>query len=221
MIHSNPIRGIYAIVDAGICAGEDLVALARDYLEGGLHILQYRHKKRNESPEARKDYLKTAVAIAELKEHFDFTYVINDDLEAMMLVDADAIHVGQDDLSIEKCREKLGSRKIIGYSSHSLEEALEAERRGADYVAFGAIFPTPTKGPGHPVQGIARLREVVQGLGVPVVAIGGIGRSNIREVLETGAASVAMISAITRAGDSRVRRGEISFFSSLFHSKGG
>lgn len=191
------LQGIYAIVDEGILAGENLVQVARDYLKGGIRLIQYRNKHRNASPEARQHYLKCAQDLGDLRQEIPFTYIINDDLEAFHLVKADGIHVGKDDFSIEECRKHIGS-KIIGYSSHSFEEAVEAQKRGADYVALGAIYPTTTKGPGHPVQGLNKLERVVQALSVPVVAIGGIGRNNMEDVLKTGVAMVAMISSLAR-----------------------
>ena len=186
---------MYAVVDATVSAGEDLVRLTREYLEGGVRILQLRDKK---SVTDRRDVAKRIVA---LKKDFDFLFIVNDDIQTALKVGADGVHVGKDDPSPEECRRVLGPGKLVGYSSHALEEAVEAERRGADYVAFGAIFPTSTKGPGHPVQGLEKLRQVVQAVNIPVVAIGGINRSNIKDVLATGVHSVAMISALAKAGN--------------------
>ncbi len=107
-------------------------------------------------------------------------------------------------MPVIETRKRVGNKKIIGYSSHSLDEAIQAEAAGADYVAFGAIFPTKTKGPGHPVQGIEKLQTLVKTIKVPVVAIGGITQNNIREVLQTGAACVAMITALTQAPNVKI-----------------
>lgn len=213
------IRGLYTIVDRGVSREADLVALAGDYLRGGARIVQLRDKKRLETPEARAGFRETARGIAAWKREFDFLFIVNDDLETAIEVGADGVHVGKDDCSIEECRQRLirrgdvSSPLLIGYSSHSLTEALEAEKNGADYVAFGAIFPTPAKGPGHPIQGTEKLRNVVKALRVPVVAIGGIGRDNIKEVFSTGVASVAMISALAHA---RKRIDEARYFSQIF-----
>jgi thiamine-phosphate pyrophosphorylase len=213
-MRSDPaIRGVYAILDTGVSAGEDLVRFAEDYLRGGVRIIQLRDK--GGSP-ARRDI---AAGIAALKKDFDFLFVVNDDLELARRVGADGVHVGKGDPSVEECKKVVACRGEVtsplrvGYSAHSLDEAIEAERRGADYVAFGAIFPTPTKGPGHPVQGLEKLREVVRSLKVPVVAIGGIARGNVKDVLATGVHSVAMISALAKAGD---RVEEARYFSGLF-----
>lgn len=201
------ISGLYAIVDSGVSAGEDLVGLARSYLEGGVKIIQLRDKT------SVADRLAVAKRIAAFKKDFNFLFIVNDDLEVAKAVDADGVHVGKDDPSPEECRHVLGPGKIVGYSSHALEEAIDAEKRGADYVAFGAIFPTPTKGPGHPVQGLEKLRQVVEAVTIPVVAIGGIGRANIKDVLATGVHSVAMISALAKSVDRPV---EVRHFCRFF-----
>jgi thiamine-phosphate pyrophosphorylase len=207
------IFGLYAIVDAGVTQGADLAVLAEDCLKGGASVVQLRDKRRAESPERACLFRETAERIRALKARYGFLWIVNDDLQLAKAVGADGVHVGQDDPSPEECRRILGPGKIVGYSAHSLDEAVEAERRGADYVAFGAIFPTPTKGPGHPVQGLEKLREVVRSLTVPVVAIGGIDRSNIQDVLAAGVHSVAMISALAKAAN---RVDEARYFTGLF-----
>lgn len=202
------IRGVYAIVDTGFLPDLSPEELALEYLKGGIRTLQLRDKKCL--------FRGAAAKIGVLRKNFPFLFIINDDLELALQVDADGVHIGKDDLPVEECRRRLGPDKIIGYSSHSLQEALEAEQKGADYVAFGAIYPTSTKGPGHPLQGVSRLREVVSALRVSVVAIGGIGRDNIKEVLSTGVASVAMISGLASAPD---RIETARFFCRLFQKE--
>jgi len=206
------IKGLYAIVDSTVTPALDLAALAEDYLRGGASVIQLRDKRRIESPERSRIFRETARRIQSLKMRYTFSWIVNDDLETARAIGADGIHVGKDDPSIAECRGILGSGKIVGYSSHALEEAVLAERQGADYVAFGAIFPTSTKGPGHPVQGLEKLRRVVQSVKIPVVAVGGINRSNIKDVLATGVASVAMISALANAQD---RTAEARYFQAL------
>jgi len=204
------IQGLYAIVDNGLIPHRTHQQLARGLLTGGARILQLRIKSDRYS---RLEIFKIGREILSLKKETPFCFIVNDDLEMARELNADGYHGGKDDCSIEEARELLGPDRLIGYSAHSLEEAVEAERRGANYVAFGTIFSSPSKGPGHPVQGVERLREVVSRLRVPVVAIGGIGRKNIHDVLAAGAASVAMISALVSAND--VVR-ETEFFARLF-----
>lgn len=190
------IQGLYAIADNTFRPEFSQSQLAERYLEGGARIVQLR-MKRAQGPETRDQGLK----IMKLKKKHDFTFIVNDRVDIALEVGADGVHVGRDDLPIAEVRRKIGSNMLIGYSSHSLEEAIAAEKAGADYVAFGAIFKSPTKGPGHPMQGLKKLREVVQAIQIPVVAIGGINRNNFQNVLEIGVASFAMISALTDAKD--------------------
>ena len=140
-----------------------------------------------------------AEEILKEKNRYAFTFILNDYVELAQSLAVDGLHVGQDDLPIGEVRKRIGPHKLIGYSSHSLEEAKKAESEGADYVAFGAIFPTKTKGPGHPVQGVERLQQLVDQIKIPKVAIGGITKENIDSVLKTGVDSVAMITALTQA----------------------
>jgi len=191
------LEGIYALCDNSLNPSRDHLGLAKDLLLGGAPVLQLRMKGERDLAKVRR----LAVAILELKADRDFIFLLNDFVELGRELPVDGVHVGQDDLAVEKARELLGPGKIVGYSSHSLAEALEAERRGADYVALGAIYPTATKGPGHPVQGIAKLKEVATALSVPLVAIGGIDRERLAPVLEAGASMVAMIGALTLAAD--------------------
>lgn len=191
------LEGIYALCDNSLNPSRSHLELARALLQGGAPILQLRMKGDKDVAKVRR----TAAAILELKTDHDFIFLLNDFVELGRELPVDGVHIGQDDMAIEKAREILGPSKLIGYSSHALDEALEAESRGADYVALGAIYPTATKGPGHPVQGIAKLKEVVAALSVPVVAIGGINRGNLADVVRSGAAMAAMIGALTLAPD--------------------
>lgn len=187
------IGGLYCIDDNSLAPDRDHVALARDFLAGGAKVIQLRDKTGSR--------LQAAQEIMKLKERFAFTFIVNDYVDVAMAVGADGLHVGADDMSIAAARRLLGPKKIIGYSSHSLEEAIRAEAQGADYVAFGAIFPTATKGPHHPIQGLKKLHELTRRIKIPVVAIGGIRRDNVRQVLEAGAKGFAMIAALTQAAN--------------------
>lgn len=194
---SHSIQGLYAVCDNSPCPDRPLTDLAEELLLGGASTLQLRIKGPDELSRERRRA--AAGHIAQLKGKFPFCFIINDDLELARDLAADGVHVGADDPGIAECRRYLGSSKIIGYSAHSLKEAREAEQAGADYVSFGAIFPSPTKGPDHPVQGLKRLRHVVETLTVPLVAIGGITEDNIQDVMKTGCAAAAMISALVAA----------------------
>lgn len=193
----HPISGIYGLCDTTFCPQESHESLAQKLLAGGVRIVQLRMKGETNLAKVRN----VAEGILRLKQEFDFTFILNDFVELGLELGVDGLHVGQDDLPLEQVREMAGPDYLIGYSSHSLEEAAAAEKQGAGYVALGAIYPTPTKGPGHPVVGVETLRQVVRRLRVPVVAIGGIVPENFQEVLSTGVPSVAMISALAGAPD--------------------
>ena len=201
------IQGLYAIADNSFRPDLTPADLAEAFLQGGTKIVQLRMKptdvilspRGEESRNPQDNIFNNAQKIMRLKKKYDFTFIVNDHVDVALAVEADGVHVGADDMPVTEVRRRVGPKMLIGYSSHSLEEALEAEKAGADYVAFGAIFPTKTKGPGHPVQGLEKLQQVVQALEIPLVAIGGINKENFRGVLETGVSSVAMITALTDA----------------------
>ncbi len=190
------ISGLYAIVDSKFNPLSSPAELAQKYLEGGCRIVQLRMK--DASDVAVKNQ---ASEIIGLRSYYDFTFIINDHADVAIELGADGVHVGANDEAIQSIRKRAGKDLLIGYSSHSLEEACDAEKRGADYVAFGAIFPTKTKGEGHPVQGLERLKQVSKDVSVPIVAIGGINRNNVKSIIDAGADSVAMITALCHAKD--------------------
>lgn len=203
-ICNEAIQGLYAIVDAGFCLDGDLPGLARRYLDGGCRLIQLRMKEaagHQPNPGLREKRRAAAREILAFKDRYDFTFILNDDVDLALELNADGVHVGEHDEPLAAIRSRTKGRLLIGYSSHAVEEALAAQAAGADYVAFGAIFPTRTKGPGHPVQGLDRLAEVARHVNVPLVAIGGISRDNVRQVVGAGAASVAMITALAMAPD--------------------
>lgn len=197
------ISGLYAIADAHWNPASTLAELVQMFLEGGCRLVQLRMKSDQGRPakEFETEVRAAAHQIMRLKKNYDFTFIVNDYPRVALEVEADGIHVGQGDMPVDELRSLVGERMIIGYSSHDIDEAKHAISAGADYVSFGAIFPTLTKGPEHPVQGLARLRELAGTVEVPVVAIGGVRRENVRQVIEAGAAAAAMITALSRAQD--------------------
>ncbi len=190
------ISGLYAIADSSYDPFGSLAVLVRAYLDGGSRVVQLRMKDAG-----TRTMMETAVEIMKLKAEYDFQFIVNDYVDLALELGADGVHVGANDEGVGSIRARSDNRLIVGYSAHSLGEAVTAARSGADYVAFGAIFPTKTKGPGHPVQGIDKLASVVRASSRPVVAIGGIGRDNIDDVMRAGAASAAMITALAEAPD--------------------
>lgn len=174
------IKGIYAIVDSS--------EKAKKYLESDIKLIQLRQK----NPQER---LQQAKQIQLLKSQFNFIFIINDEPNLAKEVNADGVHLGQEDMPVAEARKILGKEKIIGLSTHSINQVLDAQKQDINYIGFGAIFKSPTKNnPDHPVVGLDLLKQVVQISQIPVVAIGGINQSNIQEVLATGVDTVAMIS---------------------------
>ncbi|MEW6068238.1 MAG: thiamine phosphate synthase [Nitrospirota bacterium] len=159
-------------------------------LEGGVKWIQYREKRKS-----RWEVYEEAVRLRRLTKDFNAVFIVNDYADIALSIEADGVHLGQKDLPIKEARKIMGKDKIIGISTHSMEEAIEAEKGGADYIGFGPVFQTLTKEAGMP-RGTEILREVKRQAHIPVVAIGGINLENIRSVLDTGVDAVAVASAI-------------------------
>jgi thiamine-phosphate pyrophosphorylase len=165
--------------------------MAMAALRAGAGWIQYREKEKTR----REIYLKS-LRLRELTREFGAAFIVNDHADIALAVGADGVHLGQDDLPLGEARGLMGNR-IIGISTHSLAEALEAERGGADYIGFGPVFLTATKDAGGP-KGVDALKEIKKHVGVPVVAIGGITLESLPRVLDAGADAVAVASAILK-----------------------
>jgi len=164
-------------------------------LEAGVRFFQYRDKHGT-----RKSIWKTTFLLAKLARQTGALLIINDYADIALAVDADGVHLGQDDLPVHEARGIVGKDKLIGISAHSREQAEDAARAGADYIGFGPLYPTATKNAGA-VQGLENLRIIRQSVSIPIIAIGGIDRSNAGDVVRTGADGIAVISAILSADD--------------------
>jgi len=158
----------------------------------GLRWIQFREKERT-----RHEIYREAVMLRGLTRDYNAVLIINDFLDIAMCVDADGVHLGQDDLPLREARKIVGRHRIIGISTRNIEQAVEAEKNGADYIGFGPVFPTRTKNAGKP-KGLDLLRHVKKQVKIPVVAIGSISLENISSVLQTGVDAVAVASAILR-----------------------
>jgi len=185
------LGGLCFITDCKACVltYEDMILRS---LKAGVRWVQYRDKERSK----RKVY-EESVKLRRTTKNFDAVFIINDYSDIASAAGADGVHLGQDDLPIREARKIMGDDKIIGISTHSLEQAMDAERDGANYIGFGPIFHTMTKDAGSP-KGIEMLHEIKKQVHLPVVAIGGINLENIRLVLDTGSDAVAVASAILR-----------------------
>lgn len=186
---------LYAVTDRAWVGKQGLYDQVESALKGGVSCLQLREK---DLPE--EDFLEEALEISALCKQYNVPFFINDNVEIAIKCHADGIHVGQEDMEAAKVREKVGENMMIGVSVHSVEEALEAVKNGADCLGVGAVFSTSTK---KDVNLLAKetLKDICAVVDVPVVAIGGIGKSNIMELAGTGVDGVALVSAIFSAED--------------------
>ncbi|HSQ35065.1 MAG TPA: thiamine phosphate synthase [Candidatus Binatia bacterium] len=173
--------GAYVVTSA------DHLQIARQACRGGARIVQYREK---DAPAAKR--LETARLIRGYCRESGTLFIVNDQLDIAILSQADGVHIGQDDIAIDDARTLLGPEMIIGVSCSSLAEAIEAERRGADYLGVGAIFATPTK-EGYPLVGLDGLQRIAVEVSLPLVAIGGVNLNNMTEVKAAGAKYPAMV----------------------------
>lgn len=186
---------VYAVTDRSWLHGESLYNQVEKALKGGATFIQLREKELDE-----EQFLKEAMEIKELCKRYHVPFVINDNVEIALKVEADGVHVGQSDMEAGNVREKLGKDKIIGVSTQTVEQALLAEKQGADYLGVGAVFPTGTKLDAVEV-GYDRLQEICNAVHIPVVAIGGITRENIIQLKGSGVSGVAVVSAIFASKD--------------------
>ena len=189
------IRGLYVIIDPQQTRGRDPVEVARLALAGGARILQWRDKTRDKG-----DQLPDARAIRDLCRAHDALFFVNDHVDLALALAADGAHLGRRDLPLSLVRPWLPAGFLLGASTNTVEEARQAEREGAAYVAVGSIFPTATKEDTRPA-GLERLREVRAAMSLPLVAIGGISEENVDAVIAAGADAVAVISAVCAADD--------------------
>jgi thiamine-phosphate pyrophosphorylase len=189
------MNGIYVIVDPEHTNGRDVIDVARETYEAGAAVVQLRDKR-----SGKRAIRETAEQIQQIAHENGKLFIVNDHADIARIIGSDGLHVGQKDLSVENCRIVLDDRQIIGTSNALLSEAEESEHIGADYLAVGAIFPTSTKTDTRPA-GLETLRAVSSAISTTIVAIGGINASNLASVVEAGANSICVASAITKSDD--------------------
>jgi len=186
---------LYVIIDRGACEGRDLAWVARQAIRGGADVIQLRDKAASAQAlivQARRLLAVTKPAGVPL--------IINDRVDVAAATGADGVHLGQEDLHVAAARRLLGSGRIIGKSSHSLTQALEADQEELDYLALGPVYPTPTK-PDSPPVGLKLVGEVSARVRHPLVVIGGVDGTTLPEVVAAGAACVAVVRAVCAAED--------------------
>lgn len=186
---------LYAVTDRAWIGKQSLYEQVESALKGGATCVQLREKELDDEA-----FLKEAIELAALCKQYGVPFFINDNVEIAIECHADGIHVGQGDMEVAKVRQQVGNDMIIGVSVHSVREALEAVKSGAGCLGVGAMFSTSTKTDVDVLQK-ETLRDICTAVDIPVVAIGGISKSNISELAGTGVDGVALVSAIFAADD--------------------
>lgn len=185
---------LYAVTDrAWLKENEDLTSVCKSVIENGATFLQIREKDLDEGT-----FEQEAEALKKLCAQYHIPFVVNDSVEIALDIDADGVHVGQSDIKGRDIRSMIGNEKILGISAGTVEEAIAAEKAGADYIGVGAVFGTSTKKNARNLT-VEKLKEISESVSIPVVAIGGIGASNIMELTNSGIDGVAVVSAIFAA----------------------
>lgn len=190
--------GLYGITAEKFSAGRTNIQVVEQMIQGGVKVIQYREKRADKS---YRTILEECTLIRELTRAAGVTFIVNDYVDVALLVDADGVHVGQDDLPVGAVRKLLGRNKIVGLSTHSPRQAEEAVRAGADYIGVGPIFATKTKDDVGDAVGCTYLDWVVENISLPFVAIGGIKRTNIAQIIQRGVKNICLVTEIVGAAD--------------------
>ncbi len=204
--NAKRLSGIYVIVDPEATRGRSVIEVARAALEGGARAVQLRDKSSDKGP-----MLSVAETLREMCDEYDALFVMNDHADLAVASEAHVLHVGQTDLPVASAREVLRPHQLIGNSNGGMDEALKSWGDAVDYIAVGAIYSTTTMGKsGRTALGPEMITRVKNAVSQPIVAIGGINRSNIEEVVAAGADSVCVVSAVTYADNPRSATEELA-----------
>ena len=186
---------LYAILDPEQTKGRATEAVLHELLEGGVKLLQLRAKTMIPA-----DFCRLARTTRTFTRSYDCRLIVNDRMDVALACDADGVHLGQEDLPLHAVRKLMGDR-IIGISTHNIEQAKAAEEGGADYIGFGPMFGTTTKETGYTARGLDMLRPIREAVSIPIVAIGGITEDNVNGVWQAGADAAAIISDLLGANE--------------------
>ena len=189
------LKGVYVILDTGALQDRDPIDVAERAIRGGASVIQLRDKML-----PRGELIELARRLKSLCAGAGALFIVNDYLDVALAAEADGLHVGQEDLPVTEARRLLPFDRLVGCSTHSVEQASQARDAGADYIAVGSVFPTLSKEK-HEVIGLETLRQIKAQVSLPVVAIGGITCQNLDEVVRAGVDAVAVISAVLQTSD--------------------
>jgi len=182
---------LYLLTDRSLIGSKDFLSSVRGALAGGVTLLQIREKA-----VSTRDFYSAGLQLKRLAAEFGVPLIVNDRLDLALALDADGLHIGQDDLPLDAAQRIIGKDKILGYSVSTVEEAVYGERMGADYLGAGPVFPSGSKIDAVPPIGLRGLKAIRQSVKIPVVGIGGIGPANLAEVKKCGVDGIAVISGI-------------------------
>ncbi|WP_299089078.1 thiamine phosphate synthase [uncultured Metabacillus sp.] len=202
----NELLRLYFIMGSNNCKIDPQVVLDQA-IKGGITLFQFREKGTGAFTGAEK--VELAKQLQAICKNYSIPFIVNDDIELALAINADGVHIGQDDASAEEVRQKIGN-KILGVSAHNLDEVEKAIADGADYAGIGPIYSTKTKEDAKTAQGTAIIKEVrKKGIDLPIVGIGGITSENAAPVIESGGNGVSVISAISLAENPTERASEL------------
>ena len=187
---------LYLVTDRGLARGRSTLEIVSAAVHGGATVVQLREKDCS-----TRDFIEQGLAIKEFLKDQGVPLIINDRVDVAQAVRADGVHLGQTDMPLGLAKKILGDSMIIGISAESLQDAIEAEKGGADYLGVSPIYATPTKTDTAPPLGLEGLRQIRKAVRLPLVGIGGLNRDNAAEVIRSGADGVAVVSAIVAADD--------------------
>jgi thiamine-phosphate pyrophosphorylase len=196
MNKQNIDYSLYLVTDRGLARGRSTFEVVKAAVSGGVTCIQLREKNCS-----TLEFIEQAQAIKNFLGARKIPLIINDRLDVALAVGADGVHLGQSDMPLEMARKIAGPSMLIGISAESVQDAIEAENGGADYLGVSPIYATPTKTDTAPPLGLQGLREIKNRVKIPLVGIGGLNKSNAVEVIRTGADGVAVVSAIVAADD--------------------
>lgn len=196
MAKANIDYSLYLVTDRNLAKGRSILEIVQAAVEGGVTCVQLREKECS-----TLEFIEQALAVRDFLKDRGVPLIINDRVDVALAVAADGVHLGQTDMPLKTAQKIVGGAMIIGISAESIEDAVEAERGGADYVGVSPIYATPTKTDTAPPLGLEGLRAIRETVKLPLVAIGGLNQHNAAAVIRSGGDGVAVVSAIVAAGD--------------------
>ena len=189
---------LYLVTDSSNKTNEEFLKIVEEAILGGVTIVQIREKTI-----PTRDFYNLAIEVKKITDKYDIPLIVNDRIDVAIAINADGVHVGQSDLPADIVRNIIGNDKILGVSAATVETAKKSEKDGADYIGTGAIFPTQTKD--ADCIDINYLKEIVEGINIPVVAIGGLDENNIDEkLINTGIKGISVVSAIMNSDNPKI-----------------